>query len=704
MALPNTSSTVAYDAVAFDCSSSKAQPAELRGIPTAIFDTFCSEVQDHFPRQKVGIHIEVSFPQPAGDQDQPLTDSFWQGPVGKAMLSIRPGSSWHETRFFFITFITLAFLIPLLVLALIHSAGKTKMTAVEKKFHGAMTRYMKATAVLQGTVTVYYFLSNVMHLQAMGTIVILFGITRLSHAQLCVVHQVACVVIVPAHVLLVWLGMCLPDNPFVAISRCTLPIFAVIHFSFGWFFSTSFSVIVASFTASFLRDGNHWEAHFQYALGLANLLAFLTFLAKRASFSSLPDTDEHSIAQSVAASEQSRGSVSPVWTFAICAAAPSSVVLVLRRVVETKGIEMTPTHWSALAAALLSMAILCRFPPKSWIKTFDSIHVASTDPSLAIEWSQITTCCRAMAVCQLAATIFYLSGRDTLVWLQIPVPVLVTLFTFVVKPGLHTMGILHASMCFWFLPLSVMVSAMMFVRGPELAPGTFGLWPPCLGLPFFGAMLHDSIGAHLSEVLFVFAVMICHGKTPLRIASFAATVLSTIALCVKLLVLQYRLNLRSVADNYTTRGLLDVTHSCNTQVDSSPLQPQPATFHSMHASEADKHTNQRGTLPTAARRSRHKVAFHEPVAQSTIRTRNNVTLGQKEGRKGTSAIGAVCKGTGTLAAARTVAARWSKESGANRPSNKESGTKKRRRESGHGNSNRSDATFKKLDQRMDLST
>lgn len=107
------------------------------------------------------------------------------------------------------------------------------------------------------------------------------------------------------------------------------------------------------------------------------------------------------------------------------------------------------------------------------------------------------------------------------------VPLLFAFSFSILEPGVSSMTSTHAVVCMLGLPIGAALSWLRLID-------TLSLCPACFGLPFFGVVIHQSLGRHLAEVLCVTAVMLVMGNDGLRFCSVGASLLSCLALCGKL--------------------------------------------------------------------------------------------------------------------------------------------------------------------------
>ena len=335
------------------------------------------------------------------------------------------------------------------------------------------------------------------------------------------IHFAVAIVGAPMQMAMVDYGIFTPDAPLQAHMKCTLILSSVVHLSLGWFcVSNSVSSTLILLGSSLRGDSSDVNESLWYTVGTANVLASMIFLARHCYFKRAPSHSEPENTD---------------WRFAICAAAPISVALLLRRGIETES-EMfdgllageAQHQWNMVGGACLICAAVIQYPPQSLRTRLEFFNV----PNEAIEQVrfQIAPMARGMAVCQSVVSIAYIAARGDFAHLVVP---FFFLCIFVLsEPSIHTMSSIHSFTCLAMLPLHACLSGLGLL-------GPMQLWPPCFGLPFFGAMISPSFQSHLVEMLFVNAVIFVSGiDNQLRASSFAATLISCIALFFKLAMLQ----------------------------------------------------------------------------------------------------------------------------------------------------------------------
>lgn len=391
--------------------------------------------------------------------------------------------------------------------------------------------------------------------------------------QLCRLHQIICLLLVPSLVVLTGYHRILEENRLVALSRCTLPLYAVLHRSLRWFGVTSVTVTLSSIIMLFLTSRDGWqETHFRIhgqdvsvgwqtavlsvscdasqgiMLLLSNLLAWLAFLARYDL--------QHSIAISVYQSRASLQQQETGWLESehrcdftlclhLCLALPSAAIL-LRWATET---QQVTTHHSfhLVLASFFFLSIMCKAPPRALKSRLEWRNVSTAEPYLANEWSEIATAVRMISIfLLLSGVVYHLSaGRfyQTCAVLAI--------LAGVCKCS-DKLSIMRRALSFMVHVVSP-VGALIVSQTEGFTAGNPRCWPLCLGLPLVGAAVHESAWTHLSEALFTNFVMITIGGTSssLCFASIAATVLSTSGLCVKLIVLKYRVDLRLMHERFS---------------------------------------------------------------------------------------------------------------------------------------------------------
>jgi len=188
--------------------------------------------------------------------------------------------------------------------------------------------------------------------------------------------------------------------------------------------------------------------------------------------------------------------------------------------------KTTQQHWNILAALCVLTAVVVRFPPpamRSHLRLFDVPLDSLNDSEFAI--ARTSAIARRMGMCQSIVTVAYMSINGDLEQAVVP---LVFAFCFsVLEPGVSSMASTHAVVCTLALPIGAALSWLRLID-------TLSLWPACFGLPFFGVVIHQSVGQHLAEVLCVTAVMLVMGNDGLRFCSVGVSLLSCLALCGKL--------------------------------------------------------------------------------------------------------------------------------------------------------------------------
>ena len=436
----------------------------------------------------------------------------------------------------------------------------------EMALHKRIIQFVLVTSVLQSAAWSAWMLTDGQNVGAAVCVLVGVVLGNAECWQLCRLHQITCLVLVPSFVVLMWYHRVLEEHPLVALWRCTLPLYAVLHRSLGWFGVTSVTVTMSSIIMMFLTSRDGWqETQFRMnnqdvpvgwqtavmsvssdasqgiMLLLSNLLGWLAFLARHDLV--------HSIATSVHQSRWSLQQQETGWLesehrvgLAICLALPSAAIL-LRWATET---QQVTTYYSShlVLASFFFLSIMCKAPPRALKPHLEWRNVSTAEPYLANEWSEISTAVRITSICfQLSSVAYHLSaGRfyQTCVALAVLAGVCKC-------SKLSTMRRALSFMVYVVSP----VGALIVSQTAGFTSGNPRSWPLCLGLPLVGAAVHESAWTHLSEALFTNFVMIATGGTSLCFASIAATVLSTSGLCVKLIVLKYRVDLRLMHERFS---------------------------------------------------------------------------------------------------------------------------------------------------------
>ena len=290
----------------------------------------------------------------------------------------------------------------------------------EMALHKRITQFVLVTSVLQSAAWSAWMLADGQH--AGAAVCILVGVV-LGNAecwQLCRLHQIFCLLLVPSLVGLTWYHRILEENPLVALLRCTLPLYAVLHRSLRWFGVTSVTVTISSIIMMFLTSRDGWqETHFRMygqdvSVGwqtvvlslssdasqgtmmlLSNLLAWLAFLARYDL--------QHSIATSVHKSRSCLQQQETDWLesehrygFALCVALPSAAILI-RWATET---QQVTTHYSShlVLASFFFLSIMCKAPPRALKPRLEWRNVSTAEPYLTNEWSEIATAVRIISI------------------------------------------------------------------------------------------------------------------------------------------------------------------------------------------------------------------------------------------------------------------------------------------------------------------
>ena len=229
----------------------------------------------------------------------------------------------------------------------------------------------------------------------------------------------------------------------------------------------------------------------------------------------------------------------------LCLALPSAAIL-LRWATETQHVT---THSSShlVLASFFFLSIMCKAPPRALKSRLEWRNVSTAEPYLANEWSEIATAVRMISIfLLLSGVVYHLSASRSYQ----------TCAALAILAGVckcsDKLSIMRRALSFMVHVVSP-VGALIVSQTEGFTSGNPRSWPLCLGLPLVGAAVHESAWTHLSEALFTNFVMITIGGTSssLCFASIAATVLSTSGLCVKLIVLKYRVDLRLMHERFS---------------------------------------------------------------------------------------------------------------------------------------------------------